>query len=454
MGQLARPARRRPGRPRGGPGGAAPGAGGQERRSTAVAASPLRAARRRRANRAAPCRRGAGRRCGRAPRPRRGRARPRGAAGRAADAHPREAGSELCGSSHEVRPSTWQAVTVSSRRTSRSGRAKPSKPRRMPARERPPRAAGQAEQDGLGLVVEGVAEQHDGGVEPLGDLLQDGVPRLPGGGLRTDARWRRRSRAVSRLVGAHRGHLRDDARRRARPSRPGARGRRSRRRPAASACGPRRPWPRAARASRRRRCRRPRHGRAAVERGRARRAHLGVRPRAAGWRRHRTRVIQASGSPISDLDGRFSGPAQTALNSLHADLVDDVAHERGAVAVLRHLGVQPEQPAQDAVEGADALAALVERLADLVDRRDHGRADAVHHDVGVALEQRHHAGDPVEDLALLGRARSRRSGCRRRRGRPRRCAREAVLGERGGLDGVGRAPSSRRRGGRASTARP
>ena len=34
------------------------------------------------------------------------------------------------------------------------------------------------------------------------------------------------------------------------------------------------------------------------------------------------------------------------------------------------------------------------------DRRDHRGADPVHHEVGVPLEQRHHRGEPVEDLAL------------------------------------------------------
>ena len=45
----------------------------------------------------------------------------------------------------------------------------------------------------------------------------------------------------------------------------------------------------------------------------------------------------------------------------HADLVDDAADELRAVAVLRHLGVEAEQPAQEPVEDPDALAPLVER---------------------------------------------------------------------------------------------
>ncbi len=72
-------------------------------------------------------------------------------------------------------------------------------------------AAGQPEQDGLGLVVEGVPEQHRRGAEPVGDLLEDGVPGLPRRRLETlpvglDADPDRRG-----LVGAEGGHLADDA---------------------------------------------------------------------------------------------------------------------------------------------------------------------------------------------------------------------------------------------------
>ena len=44
-------------------------------------------------------------------------------------------------------------------------------------------AARQAEQHGLGLVVSGVTEQDDVGVEAFADLLQDGVPGGAGGRL-------------------------------------------------------------------------------------------------------------------------------------------------------------------------------------------------------------------------------------------------------------------------------
>ena len=104
------------------------------------------------------------------------------------------------------------------------------------------------------------------------------------------------------------------------------------------------------------------------------------------------------------LGGQVGGVLPDDVEVGHPDLVDDPADERRAVAVLRHLGVEAEQAAQHLVEHADALTAAGELLADVLDRRDHAGSDAVHHDVGVALEQGHHAGQVVHDLALLGRA--------------------------------------------------
>ena len=134
----------------------------------------------------------------------------------------------LCGSSQARRPSTWQAVTVSSRRTSSSGRREHVEAAAHPRQRAPARAAGQPEQHRLGLVVEGVAEQHRRPRRgPGGDLLEHGVPRLPGGGLGTepggvdDHAWRSSSRRPRARPSARpRGP-------RGRPSRPGARGRRS-----------------------------------------------------------------------------------------------------------------------------------------------------------------------------------------------------------------------------------
>ena len=98
--------------------------------------------------------------------------------------------------------------------------------------------------------------------------------------------------------------------------------------------------------------------------------------------------------------GRLAGSAHTALKPGEPDLGVDLADELGAVAVLAHLGVEPQQPAEQAVERTGALAALGELAPDLGDARDDLRPDAVHHDVGVALEQRHDAGQLVDDLAL------------------------------------------------------
>src|SRR5690606_20682348 len=83
------------------------------------------------------------------------------------------------------------------------------------------------------------------------------------------------------------------------------------------------------------------------------------------------------------------------------DPVDHAGDEGGAVAVLRHLLVEAEQAAQHPVEHTHALAAPVELAADLLQRADHLRAGLVHDHIGVALEQRHQAGDALDDGALL-----------------------------------------------------
>ena len=80
--------------------------------------------------------------------------------------------------------------------------------------------------------------------------------------------------------------------------------------------------------------------------------------------------------------------------------LDGGTDEHGTVAVLRHLLVEAEEPAQELVEATDALAALGELAADLRDAGDHLGTDAVHHHVGVALEQAHHTGHPLDDRLL------------------------------------------------------
>ena len=225
--------------------------------------------------------------------------------------------------------------------------------------ERPAaRAAGQPEQHGLGLVVEGVAEQHDARRRSAAATsAEHGVPRLAGRRLGPLAAGRRRSTRTATVSSApERGHLRDDRGRRARPS------------PSCSPwstvdadhppgrlAAPRRRWRRAARASRRRRSRRPTTVSPGLERRRARGARRAAPPRRPGAsaiaRLSRGRgATQAAGSPISALEGRFAGSAQTALKPSMPTLSTTRAHERGAVAVLRHLGVEAEQPAQQPVE--------------------------------------------------------------------------------------------------------
>ena len=81
------------------------------------------------------------------------------------------------------------------------------------AGQRPgPASPGEAEEHRLGLVVEGVAEQHRVRAVAVGDLLQDGVAGLPGGGLEALALGLDPYPDRRGLVGAQRGHLPDDAR--------------------------------------------------------------------------------------------------------------------------------------------------------------------------------------------------------------------------------------------------
>src|SRR4051794_22502718 len=89
------------------------------------------------------------------------------------------------------------------------------------------------------------------------------------------------------------------------------------------------------------------------------------------------------------------------VEALHADEIDDAADEGPPVGVLLHLLLQAQQPAQHAVERAPALAPLREPLAQGLHRRDDVRPDAVHHVLGVPLDEAHHGGDPVEDLPLV-----------------------------------------------------
>ena len=102
--------------------------------------------------------------------------------------------------------------------------------------------------------------------------------------------------------------------------------------------------------------------------------------------------------------GRLSASAHTALKSAMPTLSTTA---RTNLAPSRYCAIFASSPSSlrsSRSSVPDALAALVELAADRLHARDHRRPDAVHDVVGVALEQRHHPGDPVEDLLLLRRA--------------------------------------------------
>ena len=227
-------------------------------------------------------------------------------------------GSTLCGSSQASMPSAAQAASVCF-----AGDAEQRAPELV---ERGPHpgdraatgAAGQPEQHGLGLVVEGVAEQHDAGPHPVGDLVEHGVPRLPGRGLdpaaaRVDVHPDRHG-----LVRPERGHLGDDpvGVRSAEPScRPWST-------MAPTTCQPDSRASKTVAASRASESAPPEQATTTTSPGptsaRARRTPRRTAA-TAGCRvmrgLSRTRDTQADGSAISALLGRFSGRSQTALNS-------------------------------------------------------------------------------------------------------------------------------------------
>src|SRR3954469_7327052 len=100
--------------------------------------------------------------------------------------------------------------------------------------------------------------------------------------------------------------------------------------------------------------------------------------------------------------GQVGRALPDAVETLHADQVDDPADEDPALRVLLHLLLEPEEAAEHAVERSTALAALGEPLAQRLHGRHDVRPDAVHHVLGVPLHQAHHRGDAVEDGPLRG----------------------------------------------------
>ena len=192
-------------------------------RSPGSVACPRRCRSRRRGRRRRP---GAGRRCGPAPL----RPRARGSSSSCGSSACRtrlraKAGSALCGSSHGSRPCAWQPPV---RRPGR-GRERPTHAAadRGHPREGPRTgAARQPQQHRLGLVVAGVAQQDDGGAEPVRRLVEGGVPSAARGILGSPARPDGHGGdldGVEPEIAQGPGHGRGAVRR----TRPGARGRRS-----------------------------------------------------------------------------------------------------------------------------------------------------------------------------------------------------------------------------------
>ena len=296
-----------------------------------------------------------GRRCGPAPRPRPGRGRARASGSASPRTRLRSDASawepSLVGSCQGARSCAAQAASVSARRRPEQRAAEPSA-RRRHARERPrARPAGEAQQHGLGLVVERVPEQDGRGTELVGGALERRVPGGPRGRL---ARGRRPSTRTT-----------DRRRARARGT-PRAASSATCAEPACS------PWSTTTRlrAPRRRRCaaatnaapaasasesgppeqatRTSASGGRSATRGGDRRPHRG---HLAGGTAHPcTRRTHARGSAISCGSGRCSGRRPHRVEPVEPDVLAHRPDERRAVAVLRQLGVQAEQPAQHAVD--------------------------------------------------------------------------------------------------------
>src|SRR5665648_474403 len=98
--------------------------------------------------------------------------------------------------------------------------------------------------------------------------------------------------------------------------------------------------------------------------------------------------------------GLWRGPH--GIETVRANLGRDCTHEHGPVAILTHLGLEPEQPAQDLVDAADVLAPLLKPGPDVRNAGHDCRPDVVHDHVGVSLQQRHDRGDLGDLGALLG----------------------------------------------------
>src|SRR6201991_103025 len=101
--------------------------------------------------------------------------------------------------------------------------------------------------------------------------------------------------------------------------------------------------------------------------------------------------------------GQGQRGAEDLVEAGHADAFDDAVHELAALGVLPHLHVDAEQLADRLLQGVAGLAPAVEPGPDLLDAGYHLGADAVHHELRVALQQGHQRGEAVEHGPLAGR---------------------------------------------------
>ena len=116
-----------------------------------------------------------------------GRPRAAGAA-RAAPGCGRRPGRRCAGPPTARGPARAAAARTSARARARNGRRTRPLTAAIPARDRAPGAARQPQQHRLGLVVAGVAQQDDGGAEPVRRLVEGGVPSPARGVLGSPAR--------------------------------------------------------------------------------------------------------------------------------------------------------------------------------------------------------------------------------------------------------------------------
>ena len=166
--------------------------------------------------------------------------------------------------------------------------------------------------------------------------------------------------------------------------------------------------PRPARASRRRRCRRPATGRSVARSAPAPDGAPDLRRPPAGgpatlrrgWPAGAERPARTHALGRGELLMRRQGlgDAQTWLKpSMPTGRRPPRRTPPSAYCCI--LRSSPSSRRSTRSSGPAALAALGEPLAQRAHRRDDVRADAVHHVLGVPLDQAHERGQPVEDLA-------------------------------------------------------